>query len=180
METVKFYTAEELAEMSKTAEIVRNEFEQVRDARVADVNEGRMTAERYKETIEEVQMPLYRKSEKLNKEYREALTQWAPKVGEGATVHFYSDSHACTIVKVSKSGKTFTIREDKATLDPNFKCETVPGGFMGHTINNNAQTYTYEPNENGREYRVSWTKRGWTSKGKRISSGRSEFYDYNF
>jgi hypothetical protein len=39
-----------------------------------------------------------------------------PKVGDGATILRHSDSHACTIVAVSKSGRTITLKRDKATL----------------------------------------------------------------
>ena len=45
------------------------------------------------------------------------MSDWTPKVGDGATVCHYSDRTACTVIKVSPSGKTIHLREDVATLD---------------------------------------------------------------
>lgn len=49
-----------------------------------------------------------------------------PKVGDKCTIHFYSDSHACQVVKVSPSGKTMWIRKNVVTVDPSSTRE------MGH------------------------------------------------
>lgn len=109
------------------------------------------------------------------------LTPANAKVGDGATVYLYSDQHAGTIVKVTKN--SITVRRDKATLDPQFKPEIIPGGFCGHCVNQDEQRYTYEPNENGELTTVFWSKKhncyglpGHPQLGK----GRHEFYDYNF
>lgn len=104
------------------------------------------------------------------------------QVGDGATIHMYSDSHAGTVVKVTKT--TITIQHDKATLDPNWKPEVVVGGFAGHCTNQDSQTYTYERNPNGKVQTFRWNaKRGlFTNKsaGLTVTKGRHEFYDYNF
>lgn len=109
------------------------------------------------------------------------LTPANAKVGDGATVYLYSDSHAGTIVKVTKC--TVTVRRDKAILDPNFKPEIIPGGFCGHCVNQDEQSYTYEPDENGALTTVHWSKK-YNQYGLpgnlRLGKGRHEFYDYNF
>lgn len=112
------------------------------------------------------------------------------KVGDGATKRGYSDAHAGTVIKVSPNGKRVWIQRDKATLDPSFKPEFIPGGFAGHCTNQDEQTYTYERDPEGQVYEVSLRKwRGrycWTAKGcspdgrQHAALGRREFYDYNF
>lgn len=36
-----------------------------------------------------------------------------PKIGDKCTMHLWSDSNPCQVVRVSKSGKTMWIRENK-------------------------------------------------------------------
>lgn len=102
-------------------------------------------------------------------------------VGDGVTINYWTDRHAGTVI--ARTDKSLTIRQDKAILDPNFKPEFIPGGFCGTVINQCEQSYTYEPNENGRIYKAYWseTKGGfYAEKTLRVSRGRHEFYDYNF
>lgn len=109
------------------------------------------------------------------------LTPATAKVGDGASVRYWSDIEAGTIVKVTKS--TITIQRDKATLDPNFKPEWIPGGFAGHCTNQDEQTYTYERDPNGKLTTLRWSKK-YNQYGQpndlRAIKGRHEFYDYNF
>lgn len=49
-----------------------------------------------------------------------------PEVGMPCTLHLYSDSQACEVVKVSKSGKTCWIRRNVITVDPSSE------GGIGH------------------------------------------------
>jgi len=109
------------------------------------------------------------------------LTPVTAKVGDGATVHFWSDSHAGTIIKVTKS--TITVQRDKATLDPDFKPEFIPGGFCAHCTNQEEQKYTYERDPKGELYTFHWSNK-YNSYGQpgdlMATSGRREFYDYNF
>ncbi len=104
------------------------------------------------------------------------------KVGDGVTVQLYSDAHAYTVVKVTKT--SVTIQRDKAIKDPNFKPEIVPGGFAGHCTNQDKQTYTYERDENGQletfRYSKKWGRFQQPKAGRYLTPGRHEFYDYNF
>jgi hypothetical protein len=117
------------------------------------------------------------------KQYNEQyLTPANIKVGDGVTMHLYSDAHAGTVIKVTKT--TVTVQRDKATLNPNFKPEFVVGGFAGHCTNQNEQTYTYEQNPNVETVVFRWsTKYGSyrnNAQGRKLMKGRHEFYDYNF
>lgn len=109
------------------------------------------------------------------------LTPANVKVGDGVTVNLWSDRHAATVIKVTKN--TVTVRRDTATLNPDFKPEIIPGGFVGHCINQDEQTYTYKPDEKGTVYTFHWSKkyRRYGQPGNlTLSKGRHEFYDYNF
>lgn len=109
------------------------------------------------------------------------LTPANVKVGDGATVNYYTDREAGTIVKVTKC--SITIQRDKAIRDPNFKPEFIPGGFAAHCTNQDEQSYTYERNENGALTTIWWSKkfnRYGTPGNLTASKGRHEFYDYNF
>mgnify|MGYP006957636181 FL=1 len=101
-----------------------------------------------------------------------------------ANYHGYSDVSPYEITKVI-SKQTMEVRPMRATLDPNFKCETVVGGFFGHTTNNNSQTYTYESLADAPTMRIRYSKakRGWFSAcGQRhlLEDAPVRFYDYNF
>lgn len=105
------------------------------------------------------------------------------EVGDGVTYHLWSDSYACTVIARTK--KTLTIQRDKATLDPNFKPEWIPGGFSAICTNCEDQSWTYERDPNGTVYVCHWSeKKGRYQSGEdgsiRISRGRHEYYDYNF
>jgi hypothetical protein len=93
-----------------------------------------------------------------------------PVVGMGATLCYLSDRHACTVVWVSKTGKTIRIQEDTATrTDKNGVSES--------------QDYTFTPNPNGAIHEARLTKRGWkVTKGTTLVSlgVRSEYYDFSF
>jgi hypothetical protein len=110
------------------------------------------------------------------------LTPANVKVGDGVTMHLYSDAHAGTVVKVTKT--SVTVQRDKATLDPNWKPEVVAGGFAGHCTNQDSQTYSYEQDANGETVTFRWSKKfNQFRNGKRgqsLTKGRREFYDYNF
>jgi hypothetical protein len=104
------------------------------------------------------------------------------KVGDGATEHLGTDAFAYTVTAVSASGKTITMRADKATLDPAFKPDFTPGGFCGHVSNQHDQRYTYEPDPNGAIRKARLTARGWRVLGAHlpVTAGRHAFHDYNF
>ena len=91
-----------------------------------------------------------------------------PEVGMGATLLLWTDTHAYTISRVSKSGKTFWMKRDKAIrTDSNGMSES--------------QDYRYEPQPDAPERPVRMTKRGWMSNGQFVRVGiRDEYYDYSF
>jgi hypothetical protein len=111
-------------------------------------------------------------------------------IGDLVTEKFYTDSKAGRVIAVARKGKEVTMQHDISTLDPSFKPETILGGFVGHTVNNNDQTYTYEADPDGvisvhtlRSWRgiKIWTRKGETPNGRNtIVPGQSTFYDYNF
>ena len=109
------------------------------------------------------------------------LTPANIRVGDGVTVNLWSDRYAATVIKVTKA--SVSVRRDKATLDPNFKPEWIPGGFAAHCTNQDEQTYTYKPDENGEVYTFRWSQK-YQRYGQpgdlTLSKGRHEFYDYNF
>ena len=103
------------------------------------------------------------------------------KVGDGATVCYWTDMEAGTVI--SRTAKTLTIQRDKATLSEDFKPDFVPGGFFGTVINQDEQTYTYEPDPQGRIFKAYWSDRKhgfFAQQCLRVVKGRHEFYDYNF
>ena len=102
------------------------------------------------------------------------------EVGDGVPVHLYSDAEAYTIIK--RTAKTITLQRDIATLDSNFKPEVIEGGFIGHCVNQDEQTYTYERNPRGRIITARWSDKygAFMYLGKVVTAGRHEFYDYNF
>ena len=94
---------------------------------------------------------------------------------------------------MSPNGKTAWLRQDKATLlngvtsgEPDaLKC--YPGGFAAHV--EGTQRYEYEPNPEGRLYKVTlrgngkWKQVGIGTKspGGTVTFGkRHEHYDFNF
>jgi hypothetical protein len=93
-----------------------------------------------------------------------------PVAGEGATVLWWSDRHAATVLRVSPSGKTAWVREDRAI-------RTDAHGMS------DSQSYRYEPDPAGREH-VAHRKRDgrWqTLGGQRIQFGaRDHYHDYAF
>lgn len=104
-------------------------------------------------------------------------------VGDGVTIHYYSDAHAGTVIKKTKT--TITVQQDKATIDPTFKPEFITGGFAGHCTNQNEQSYTYERDLNGTVTVYRWSNKynryqGGGDGSVKVTKGRREFYDYNF
>ena len=102
------------------------------------------------------------------------------EVGDGVTIRFYSDAHAGTVIRKTK--KMIVIQRDKATLDPSFTPQMDVGGFAAHCTNNGDQTYTYERDPEGTQYKAYWSEKEGCYKWDscRITRGRHEFYDYNF
>ncbi len=86
-----------------------------------------------------------------------------------ATICYFSDRHAATVVYVSKTSSKVVVREDTAIrTDDNGMSES--------------QSYRYEPNPEGREHVFFRNSRGgYGGKGKRLVLGMKESYhDYSF
>lgn len=92
-----------------------------------------------------------------------------PTVGMPATILLWTDRHAATVVAVSPSGKTVTVREDRAI-------RTDRNGLS------EIQHYTYTPNPDGALTTFRLGKRGWRSAGGRgLHLGeRAEYRDPSF
>jgi hypothetical protein len=92
------------------------------------------------------------------------------KVGDGATLVHYTDRTACTVIKVSESGKTITVQEDKAErTDKNGMSEI--------------QEYSITADPNGVTHVVRLGKKGWRAyRGtlKVLVGVRSQYHDYSF
>ena len=101
-------------------------------------------------------------------------------IGDGATLCYWSDKEAYTIIKRTRA--TLTLQRDNATLEKSFKPEFIPGGFCGTVVNQDEQTYTYTRNPEGVVIIAHWSDKnnGFYYNGLRIIPGRHEFYDYNF
>lgn len=91
-----------------------------------------------------------------------------PEVGMGATLCMWTDRHAYTITRVSKSGKMLWAKQDKVTrIDNNGMSE--------------CQTYTFEPDPTAEEVCFRLTKKGWRGPSGRLSIGhRNEYHDFSF
>lgn len=96
-----------------------------------------------------------------------------PEIGMGATMLFYSDRHACTIVDVI--GKSVFVQQD-------FAKRTDSNGMS------DAQSYEYTPNPNAPIREFTLRKNGkYITKGSSMKHGtqlaigyRREYYDYSF
>lgn len=102
------------------------------------------------------------------------------EVGDGVTVHLYSDAEAYTIIKRTKN--SLTLQRDKVTLKKGCKPDFIPGGFGAHCTNNEDLEYDYERDPNGSIITVRWSKKHGCFRylNKTVTAGRHEFYDYNF
>lgn len=103
------------------------------------------------------------------------------EIGDGVTVHYYSDADAGTII--ARTEKTLTIQMDKATLLNGSELEFIPGGFAAHCSNQRIQKYSYERNLEGHIMKVTRRKNGeYKVQGSTnsVTEGRHKFYDYNF
>lgn len=92
------------------------------------------------------------------------------QVGDGATLVYWTDRQACTVISVSKSGKSMVIQNDTATRSDS-------NGMS------DAQSYEYAPNPNGSTHSVRLTKRGWRVGGQRgqaVVPGRRHYHDFSF
>lgn len=92
--------------------------------------------------------------------------QIEPAIGMGATICYWTDRRAATIVKVTRC--QIHVQEDIARrVDTNGMSE--------------CQEYEYEPDPNGAVTIFRKTKRGWKGNGAGLLIGsRQHYYDYSF
>jgi len=95
----------------------------------------------------------------------------------------YTDVSPHEIVK-RISDKTIEIRSMDAELDPSWKREFHPGGFFGHTSNQNSQKWIITSNADNRVFRIRLSKNhGWRDANGQtyhLAESPRRFYDYNF
>lgn len=97
----------------------------------------------------------------------------AAEVGQGATVLYYKDRHAGTVVEATE--KRVVVQQDTARRTD------------GHGMSD-AQDYEYERNPEGRTWTFTKRRNGeWTVEGYKAGQGpgvafgvRREFFDYTF
>lgn len=88
-----------------------------------------------------------------------------PKIGDGATISYWTDRRPATVIDVSQSGKTAKIQLDKATQVK---------------IQGERQTYTYEADPAGPIYSIYLSKSGsWKVRGggNYIEIGKRRYYE---
>jgi hypothetical protein len=171
---------EEIIEMVKAIDAGNAEYilkDQLFQRKVSAYN--RFAKENNQEVVNTILEGMKEFAQEFGKQF---ITPGNAKVGDGVTMHLYSDAHAGTVIKVTKT--TVTVQRDEATRDPNWKPKVEPGGFVGHCTNQDEQTYTYERNPNGETVTFRWSSKFEQYRnnqiGYKLSKGRREFYDFNF
>jgi hypothetical protein len=98
-----------------------------------------------------------------------------------ANCYGYSDIIPYEIVR-RVSDKTIEVREMKAEIDPTWKRDFIPGGFFGHTANNDSQKWMISSDETQPVIRIRKQKNGrWGKNGRfSLSNEPVRFYDFNF
>lgn len=97
-----------------------------------------------------------------------------PSVGDGATVLFWSERHAATVIEVLTPKKIVVQRDIATRTDKNGMSES--------------QSYSFAPNPAGEKWVVTQRRNGqWVVEGESMRNGtvvslgsRSEYYDYSF
>lgn len=92
-------------------------------------------------------------------------------VGDGGTISIGTDRYACTVIDVTKSGKTVTVQHDNATV-------TSKDGIYG------TQRYEYSPDENGSVYTFRLSRKDGKTfrmgQSFRLVPGRNHYVDPHF
>ena len=140
------------------------------------------TVEQYREKMMKINCNYslnYREREAAMDSLRE---EWykSMEVGDHASVRLYTDHEPCTIIK--KTATSLTVRYDKATRDPNWKPEWVPGGFSAICTNQDEQKWIIEEDPNGTTETFRWHKSegAYVHNGCLLTPGWYKKYDYNF
>jgi hypothetical protein len=110
----------------------------------------------------------------------------SPKVGDGATIHGWTDRYAATVIKVwqDKRYEYVTVQQDSAKrVDRNYQsdCQSYEC-----TPNPHGRTETYRRKLEGGSHRWEGCYRNdetgrWNKGSGRVKLGvRDEYYDYSF
>ena len=105
------------------------------------------------------------------------------KVGDHVTMLHYTDRESFTVIKKTKW--TIVVQRDQQEIDHSkWKRVFHPGGFFGHTSNDQQQVWTVTPDPAGA------TKRFWAdssgvyhaegAKRPNVICGAHPFHDHNF
>lgn len=101
------------------------------------------------------------------------------KIGDGATICYYSDREPCTIIDIADNGSWIKVQVDHAKRIDNYGMSEC-------------QEYEYSRDENGRVYVFKRTRKDksmytdngvskWGNYGMRLSfGGRRKYFDYSF
>jgi hypothetical protein len=113
-----------------------------------------------------------------------------PVVGMGVTMIMYSDRVPFEVIEVIND-RRINVREMKATINPNFKPNFIPGGFCGTVVNQDEQEWILTSNPQGEVKELfktkrckgfgKWLEKGTNGSGYYFSLGKAyNFYDYNY
>lgn len=104
------------------------------------------------------------------------MTKYANQCG-------YTDVEPFEVIN-ERTATKLVIRGMNAELDPTWKPEFYPGGFVGHTANNREQRWLITPNPEAptRDIRKHKNGRWYDRYGNRynVEDQPRKFYDYNF
>lgn len=109
----------------------------------------------------------------------ERLTKYNVLVNDKVTVQLYTDRHVYTVVEVSESGKTLTIKRDQCTAIDKPEFDGM------YCTNNHEIRYICKADPCGSICKARLCKDGYfymlgTNKEQKLYKGAYPFYDYNF
>jgi hypothetical protein len=97
----------------------------------------------------------------------------------------WSDSHSHTIVGIARNGRQLLLQRDTAVRSNQNDDTFSAGGFAGHTESPKGQKWDITPDPDGATFKANWSaKRNrffvGGPKGRPVTAGSFEKYDYNF
>jgi len=99
---------------------------------------------------------------------------WTPKVGEGATLCYWTDRYAGTVIAVSKNGRTVAVQQDTAKALHTMMTDS--GQQWEHERDPQEAVTVLTRRKNGR-----YIAKGATMNGTpRLMQGRHHYFDYSF
>ena len=104
----------------------------------------------------------------LSKKYGDYFRENA-QVGDGVTVHFWTDGHAYTIIR--RTAKSLTLRRCKVTRK---------NGFLTDCLTNENQEWKYDEDYDGHIVQAHWSWKKhcfYVDRENPVLPGRHEFYN---